>query len=152
MNACAARPVTTLLVRLEGVREVAPGRWRARCPAHDGHRPALAITECDDRRVLLHCFAGCGVDAVAAALGLDLADLFPPREPDGYDVHLARPATCHGRRFTDAQWLPALTLELLEVMVVVGAILRRGSVTASEHARLVRSVARILDAEARCHG
>ncbi|WP_233868634.1 DNA primase [Paraburkholderia adhaesiva] len=149
MNAAAARPVTTLLARLEGVREVAPGRWRAQCPAHEGRRPALAVTETGDGTVLVHCFAGCGVGEIAAALGLDLADLFPPREHDGYDVHLARPVM---RRFSDAQWQPALTLELLEVVVIIGAVLRRGSVTTSEHARLVRSLACILDAEKTCHG
>ncbi|WP_155675222.1 hypothetical protein, partial [Burkholderia territorii] len=118
-------PITTLLDRLDGVREVAPGRWRAMCPAHDGHSPALAITETADGVVLLHCFAGCATADVAAALGLDLADLFPALPPD---VHCARPLK---RRFVAAQWWPALSIELLEIMVIVGAILRRGSVTAT---------------------
>ncbi|WP_143754659.1 hypothetical protein [Caballeronia concitans] len=72
-----------LLTRLEGVRQVAPGRWRAMCPAHEGHRPALAITETADGTVLMHCFAGCGVTEIAAALELNLADLFPPDWRDG---------------------------------------------------------------------
>ena len=30
--------------------------------------------------MLVHCFAGCGAADVIAAVGLDMADLFPPRE------------------------------------------------------------------------
>jgi hypothetical protein len=34
------------------------------------------------RGLLLHCFAGCSVDAICTALGLTLADLFSDREID----------------------------------------------------------------------
>jgi hypothetical protein len=134
-----------LLNRLDGVREVAPGRWRARCPAHDGHRPALAITETADGVVLLHCFAGCTVGDVAAALGLDLADLFPPPVPG---QHFARRLK---RRFVAAQMAPVLSLELLEIALILGAVLRRGTITPTERARLDRSLARIMQAEEACH-
>ena len=30
--------------------------------------------------ILLHCFAGCGAAEVISAIGLEFADLFPPRE------------------------------------------------------------------------
>lgn len=138
-------PITTLLERLDGVREVAPGRWRARCPAHNGHRPTLAITETADGVVLLHCFAGCSVGDIAAALGLDLVDLFPPPPPNGHCAHPIK------RRFVTAQMAPVLSLELLEIALIIGAILRRGSVTATEHARLLRSIARIMRIEKDCH-
>lgn len=51
--------------------------WKSLCPAHDDTRASLSIAAGDDGRVLLHCFAGCAVDAVASALGLTLADLAP---------------------------------------------------------------------------
>jgi len=52
---------------------------RARCPACGGdNRSKLVITEKPDGAVLMHCFAGCGVSEVAAAVGLEVADLFPP--------------------------------------------------------------------------
>ncbi|MDA0179738.1 hypothetical protein OJ997_05495 [Solirubrobacter phytolaccae] len=35
------------------------------------------MSEGDDRRALLHCFAGCEPRAIVAALGLSWADLFP---------------------------------------------------------------------------
>ena len=51
------------------------GKWMALCPAHKDRSPSLAINETDDR-LLLHCFAGCEIKYVAAAVGLDMSDLF----------------------------------------------------------------------------
>lgn len=72
-------PADRVLGALAGVRRTGPGRWSAICPAHADRRPSLSIRELDDSRVLLHCFGGCGVDEVVRALGLELADLYPPR-------------------------------------------------------------------------
>jgi Protein of unknown function (DUF3631)/Toprim-like len=65
-----------LLGRLEGVRRSGKG-WTARCPAHEDRQPSLSIAEGEDGRLLLHCFAGCPVERVVAAVGLELRDLFP---------------------------------------------------------------------------
>jgi hypothetical protein len=78
----------TLLDRLESVRRTGPYRWLARCPAHKDRRPSLSIRESDAATVLVHCFAGCDVASIAAAAGLELSDLFPPRSPD---VHASQP-------------------------------------------------------------
>ena len=51
--------------------------WIACCPAHDDRNPSLSITDGDDGKVLLHCHAGCSVDQIVSAAGLDLKDLFP---------------------------------------------------------------------------
>lgn len=53
------------------------GRWQARCPAHDDRSPSLTIAEGAEGRVLLHCWAGCSIGAILAALGLTLQALFP---------------------------------------------------------------------------
>jgi hypothetical protein len=53
------------------------GHWIACCPAHQDKRPSLAITETDDGRILLKCFAGCSAYEVVSAVGMDLTDLFP---------------------------------------------------------------------------
>jgi len=66
-----------LISGLDGVRKTGPNSWIACCPAHEDGTPSLAIKETDDGVVLLHCFGGCSVDAVAAAAGVDLRDLFP---------------------------------------------------------------------------
>jgi hypothetical protein len=62
--------------RLDRARKQAGG-WVARCPAHEDRIPSLSVGEGADGRVLVHCFAGCTVDAVVAALGLTVVDLFP---------------------------------------------------------------------------
>lgn len=46
------------------------------CPAHGDENPSLSIREGNDGRVLLHCFAGCQLQAICHALGLEMSDLF----------------------------------------------------------------------------
>jgi hypothetical protein len=72
------RPVERVLDHLEGVREV-NGSWKALCPAHADHEPSLSLSEGDDGRALLKCFAGCKNPEVVAALDLDMSDLFVQR-------------------------------------------------------------------------
>jgi hypothetical protein len=74
-----------LLERLRRVTTTGAGRWLARCPAHADKSPSLSIREPEPGLVLVHCFAGCAVGDVVAAVGLDLSDLFPPR-PLGHAV------------------------------------------------------------------
>ena len=69
------RPLEKVLDCLEGVRQ-SNGSWKALCPAHDDHKPSLSISEGDDGRALVNCFAGCETDEVLARLGLRMADLF----------------------------------------------------------------------------
>ena len=71
--------VRTVLDRLDRVRRTGNG-WSARCPAHEDRDPSLSIAEGADGRVLLRCFAGCALEDVVRALGLELSDLF---EDDG---------------------------------------------------------------------
>ena len=65
--------------KLDGVRQVAAARWRARCPAHDGkNTQVLSIGEAND----VH------------AVGLELADLFP-RLPEGKHAAVGRRLNRH---------------------------------------------------------
>lgn len=73
------RPVDKILDRLERVRATSGG-WSACCPAHDDRNPSLSVKEGDNDAVLIHCFAGCEVADIVAALGLQLSDLFPPKD------------------------------------------------------------------------
>lgn len=74
-------PADRVLGALTGVRRTGPGRWSAVCPAHPDRRPSLSIRELDDGRLLVHCHAGCSVDAVVAGMGLQLRDLYPADRP-----------------------------------------------------------------------
>ena len=49
---------------------------RARCPAHDDKNPSLDAKIGDKDCVILKCFGGCTTDAVVAALGWEMRDLF----------------------------------------------------------------------------
>src|SRR3712207_2022060 len=64
-----------VLERLEGVRQ-RNGGFMALCPAHDDQRPSLSVSEGDDGKVLVRCFAGCETEEVLDALGLSIHDLF----------------------------------------------------------------------------
>ncbi len=71
--------VESLLHHCDKVRETGNGQWIARCPAHEDRSPSLAIKECSDGRVLVHCFAGCEVEDVLDAVGLQFADVMPEK-------------------------------------------------------------------------
>lgn len=71
--------VETLLQRLTKVKG-GRGHWTACCPSHEDRSPSLAITEVDDGRILLKCFGGCSVQEIVGSLGMEMGDLFPPKE------------------------------------------------------------------------
>ena len=85
-------PIEKVLDRLENVRPAGRG-WSACCPGHADNRPSLSIAEGHDGRVLVYCFAGCGIEEILAALSLDVCDLFPhpqtkiPRKGKWYGPH-----------------------------------------------------------------
>jgi len=69
--------IEQLITRLEKLRRTGDGKWIACCPVHQDKSPSLAIKQTDDGKILIHCFAGCEVDAIVSAVGLTLADLMP---------------------------------------------------------------------------
>jgi hypothetical protein len=71
--------VEDLLQRLKKVQKSGPGKWRAHCPAHESNSPSLAISE-KDGTILLKCFVGCSAEDVCGAIGVEMWELFPPRE------------------------------------------------------------------------
>src|SRR5215211_5395770 len=75
----------SLTTALESVRQ-SNGSWKALCPAHEDREPSLSVTEGDDGRALLKCFAGCDTQKIVGALGLEMKDLFESR--NGYKKEL----------------------------------------------------------------
>ena len=76
-------PIDVVLDRLasHGLRPNGTNRWRSCCPGHAGSNPSsLSIGVGENGAVLLRCWSGCQLDTVVGALGLELEDLFPPRE------------------------------------------------------------------------
>jgi hypothetical protein len=59
----------------------------ARCPAHDDGQASLSIVAgTKGASIVVKCFAGCTVEAIVAALGLTLADLFDGTAPMAHVV------------------------------------------------------------------
>lgn len=85
-----------ILSRLEGVRG-GHGQWTARCPAHDDRQNSLSVSEGKDGRVLLHCHAGCDLDAITGALGLAAKDLFAGNDGGALGWNDTIPAKKRGR-------------------------------------------------------
>ena len=69
--------IDALLSKLDKVRSNGNGKWLACCPAHNDKSPSLAIKETEDDKILIHCFSGCAVADIVAAVGLELSDLMP---------------------------------------------------------------------------
>lgn len=134
-------PIDLLLSRLEGVR--ASGRGHiARCPAHADRNASLSLCEGRDGRVLVKCFAGCDVQAIAHAVGLEVSDLFPERIAD--TSFEGRAAAREAWRQTG--WAAALGVLVRETTIVLIAarMVADGHVLSSEdHARLLVAMQRI---------
>ena len=113
-------------------------RWRAACPACGGrNRSTLSIGVGDAGVVLLSCWkSGCGPEEIAAAIGLELEDLFPPRD--------ASSAPLRRRRLISAgQALDLLDEEATLVWVVASDIARGKTVTAQTVERVIVAAGRI---------
>jgi hypothetical protein len=77
-----------LLAQLSGVGRSGDG-WTARCPAHNDRHNSLSIHH-HDGRWLLKCHAGCECQAIVAALGMVVTDLFDDVEREGGRRNVAR--------------------------------------------------------------
>jgi hypothetical protein len=108
------------------------GSWTACCPAHEDKSPSLSIRETEDGRVLVHCFGGCDVSMVLAAVGMDLSDLFPDR-PDWVDGHISKQVK---PAFYASDLLRIASLECLVVMIAAYDMRRGKKLSESDMDRL----------------
>ena len=72
----ASSPLQEILPKLKKLKHIGSNRHMAECPAHDDREGSLSISQGDDGRVLLKCFAGCATEDVVKALGIEMKDLF----------------------------------------------------------------------------
>lgn len=104
-----------LLSRLTKVKGRA-GNFVACCPAHDDSSPSLAVKE-QDGKIVMHCFAGCSVENIVGAVGMEMTDLFPPTTP----VYTPQPKV----RFYATDLLKVLHLEA-QIVAVCAYDMRKG--------------------------
>lgn len=125
-----------LLDRLDRVRKRTADQWSARCPAHEDKGPSLSVRELPDGRVLVHCFAGCGVDEVLGAVGMTFDDLFPEKVIENAP---------RGRRrlITASQALEVLDFEALLVAIVASDIAKGKRITDETVRRVSLAAGRI---------
>ena len=126
----------TLLSGLDKVRGTGHSKYVACCPAHDDRSPSLAIKECGDGRILLHCFAGCDIETICDALGLRLADLMSDSPIDHHVGQVRR--TMPAR---DA--LQSLDHESLVVATIASDIHEHQTIDNPTMSRLAQAVSRI---------
>jgi hypothetical protein len=127
----------TILGNLKKVRG-RNGNWVACCPAHEDRSPSMTIRETADGTILMHCFAGCSIGAIAEALSVDLSDLFPPKEGDH------RPPV--RRRFIAADLLKVIAFEARVVAVCASDMARGIELSPEDRSRLQAASARVLEA------
>ena len=133
-----------LLSRLDKVRRTGHNSWVACCPAHPDKSPSLSIRDADDGRVLVHCFAGCGIDSILGAAGLTIDDLFPER--------LAYNHSPMRRSFPAGDVLETISREA-SIVAVAACNIRQGVTLSDEdHARLLLASERIHEARRLANG
>ena len=70
--------IADFLSLFKDVKKVGDG-WITLCPAHEDNDPSLSISEGEDKRILVKCHAGCSVNDICMALGIEVKDLFPQK-------------------------------------------------------------------------
>ena len=61
--------------KLQGVRKLGENQWACQCPAHEDSDPSFYIKRAEDRW-LVHCHAGCTIDEICLALGVNQSELW----------------------------------------------------------------------------
>lgn len=132
-------PIDAVLSRLEKVRQRQAGQYSARCPAHADKGPSLSVRETQEGSVLLHCFAGCSVHEITAAMGLDMSDLFLPQQRTGREPKRL------ARAIAPSQALEVLAAEVMFVFVVASDMHHAKTIAPETFERLKQAAARVLE-------
>jgi hypothetical protein len=128
-------PASTLLDRLQRVKQTRPGQWQAACPICESRtgRP-LAVKDADGR-VLIHAFCGCRTDDVLGRLGLSVNDLF--------DAPLTMHAAPAQPTVPARDVLAALAHEATVVAVIANDFLATKQISEEDWQRLAKAVNRL---------
>lgn len=127
-----------LIARLDKCKRTGNGTWLACCPAHEDRSPSMSVREVEDGRVLVHCFAGCSVEDILGAVGLEFDALFPPK-PIEYAPAVRRP-------FPAGDVLEAVSGECLLVAMAACNLGNGFELTYGDRERLLLAQSRIEEA------
>lgn len=131
--------IDTLLSRLKKVQKAGPASWMCLCPSHQDRSRSMKVTQAQDGRTLIHCFAGCEPDNILAAVGLSIEDLF-----DDPLFHKAKPIK--GTKVFPREVLQAIRTELMIVILSANDLRKGKSLSEVDRERLDLSYSRITNA------
>lgn len=132
-------PLNDITRRLKGVIKRQNGGMMAFCPSHDDRKGrSLAVSLGRQGQVLMHCFAGCSIHEITAAIDLNPADLFPRTESE-YEPQSSS-------YFNEWQILTALQHDATIVLLAARWILTGKPLPESDLEYLSEAVIRIGDA------
>ena len=83
--------------------------YMVKCPCHNDHTQSLCITE-KNGKILMNCFAGCRIEDIARATGLEMKDLFveslpnPSKPPTVEYVYTDRLIKTRFYRLVNGEW------------------------------------------------
>lgn len=139
-------PLTEVTSRLKGVIKRHNGGMLAFCPSHDDRKGrSLAVSTGREGQVLMHCFAGCSIHEITAAIGINPADLFPRSDNQNYDPQ-------HRSYINDWQILSSLRFDSLVTLSAAKTLLRGEKLAESDVEFLSKAVVRIHEAASYSRG
>ncbi|MDD5581191.1 MAG: CHC2 zinc finger domain-containing protein [Methylobacter sp.] len=136
--------IDNFLNRLENVKQAGTGKWLSCCPAHDDRSPSLAVKLVDDDKISIHCFAGCAVADIIAAVNLTLADLMPDK-PQGYDRQKIK-----APKFSKYELFDLIAFESLILAAAVRMLLSGNSLDPDDLTRINQAEALIEEIPKEC--
>jgi hypothetical protein len=129
--------IELVLARIEKLKRTGDRRWVGLCPAHSDRCPSLSISEAEDGRVLMHCFAGCRIEDVLSAMSLDFRDLMPALPTGAHHIASVR----RPWRLNDA--LDLIEQEATLLAVIVADAAKGGALPESIKDRALQATGRL---------
>ena len=121
--------IDNLLSKFDKVKPTGNGKYLACCPAHPDKSPSLAIKQTDDGKILIHCFSGCQVSDIVAAVGLELSDLMP--ENPSYQKGTKPP------RFNKNELFDRLAFEVVILSMGIRQLLAKEDLSQDDLSRVI---------------
>lgn len=130
--------IDAILSRLHRVKKTGRGSWLACCPAHNDRSPSMTLRECDDGRILAHCFGGCSIAEIVASVGLGWDEWFPEKPQEN-----AKP---YRRPFPSADVLEAVASDSALIAVTVANMANGEKITPEDYLAMLNAAGRIAEA------
>jgi|Laugrespbdmm15dd_1035085.scaffolds.fasta_scaffold41965_2 hypothetical protein len=116
--------------------------YQCLCPAHNDKNASLGVKQLSDGRILINCFAGCGITDILGNVGLSLDDIVPKRLGDFKPVRKA---------FNPYSVLKTVSHETLLVALASIELSKGKTLPLEDHKRLMLAAERLRQAYSLCH-